>query len=209
MTKKQIGLALLALALAPLAGSAEEGPWMVRLRGVYIHPADKSDAIPALGVPEDAIHVSTKTIPEVDISYFLSKNLALELVLTYPQKHDVDLSGTKLGSFKHLPPVLSLQYHALSEGAFRPYLGVGANLTLISDVDLAVPGVGALDLEGSSVGVSAGAGFDVKLTEKLFLNADLKYVTIRSDVNLFAGGTKVSLVKVDPWLVGFGIGYRF
>ena len=53
------------------------------------------------------------------------------------------------------------------------------------------------------------AAFDLKVGEKVFLNADLKYVAIRSDVSLAASGQKVTAVKVDPWLIGFGIGYRF
>jgi len=207
--KKQLSLMILTLTLAPAVAHAQGGPLLVRLRGVHIAPADKSDAITALGVPADAIHVRSKTIPEVDFTYFLTKHVAAELVLTYPQKHDVELSGTKLGTFKHLPPVLSLQYHIVPEGTFQPYLGVGVNLTLISAVDLAVPGVGALDLEGSSVGVSGQAGFDIKLGDKLFLNGDLKYVTLRSDVKLAASGQKVSAVQVDPWLISVGLGYRF
>lgn len=207
--KKLICLGILALALAPAVGNADEGSLLVRLRGVYISPANKSDAIPALGVPADAIHVSSKTIPEVDFTYFFAKNIAAELILTYPQKHDVELGGTKIGTFKHLPPILSLQYHFIPDGVFRPYLGLGVNLTLISNVDINVPGVGALELDSSSVGVSGQAGFDVKIADKLFLNGDVKYVTLRSDVKLAANGTKVSAVKVDPWLIGVGIGYRF
>lgn len=207
--KKTARLLALALALVPTALVAEEGPLLVRLRAVYISPADKSDAIPALGVPADAITVSSKTIPEVDISYFFTKSFAAELILTYPQEHDVELMGTNIGTFKHLPPTLTLQYHFIPDGAFRPYVGVGVNLTLISDVNLAVPGVGALDLESSSVGFAAGAGFDVKVGEKLFLNLDAKWVQLGSDVMLKANGAKVSAVKVDPWLLGGGIGYRF
>ncbi|MBK8594848.1 MAG: OmpW family protein [Holophagales bacterium] len=207
--KNLIRLLALALALSPTALLAGDGPLMVRLRGVYIGPADTSDAIPSLGVPADAITVSTKTIPEVDLSYFFSKSIAAELVLTYPQEHDVELGGTKIGTFKHLPPTLTLQYHFLPDSVFNPYVGVGVNLTLISDVNLAVPGVGALDLESSSIGFAAGAGFDVKVGEKLYLNADAKWVQIGSDVVLKASGAKVSAVKVDPWLIGAGIGYRF
>ena len=206
--KKLFCLATLTLALGSAVARAEDGPLLVRLRGVRIAPANKSDAITALGVPADAIHVSSKTIPEVDFTYFLTPNVAAELILTYPQKHDVLLSGTKLGSFKHLPPVLSLQYHFAPAGTIRPYLGVGVNLTLISDVKLAVPGVGALDLDGSSVGMAGQAGCDVKLGDRLFLNGDLKYVALRSDVKL-AGGAKVSAVQVDPWLISIGLGYRF
>lgn len=207
--KKLVVLALLGVALVPSIALAQEGSLLVRARAVYIYPADKSDAIPSLKVPDDAITVSKKTIPEVDFTYFLTKNIAAELILTYPQKHDVKLSGTNIGTFKHLPPVLSLQYHLAPEGTLRPYIGVGANLTLISNVELTVPGVGALDLSSPSVGVSGQAGFDFKLSPKLFFNADAKWVMLRSDVELKAGGTKVSVVRVDPWLIGVGLGYRF
>jgi outer membrane protein len=207
--KRVLYPAVLAVVLLPALGFAQDGPWMVRARGVYIATADKSDAIPSLRVPDDAITVSKKLIPEVDITRFFGKNLAAELILTYPQQHDVELSGTKIGTFKHLPPVLSLQYHFAPDATVRPYVGVGANLTLISNVKLAVPGVGALDLEDYSVGVSGQGGVDIKLGPKVFLNADVKYVTLASDVFLAAGGAKVSAVTINPWLLGVGIGYRF
>lgn len=202
-------LAVLAAVLIPGAAWAQDGPLMIRARGVYISTADQSDAIPSLKVPADAITVSKKLIPEVDFTYFLTPRVAAELILTYPQQHDVELSGTKIGTFKHLPPVLSLQYHFAPEAQVRPYLGVGANLTLISNVDLRVPGVGALDLENYSVGVSGQGGVDIKLGPKIYLNADVKYVTLASDVRLSASDTKVSAVKINPWLLGVGIGYRF
>lgn len=41
-----------------------------------------SFAIPALAVPADAITVNDKWLPEVDISYFFTPNIATELVLT-------------------------------------------------------------------------------------------------------------------------------
>ena len=201
-------LGALALAAAPSAAQQPaEGKFLVRLRALSLTPADKSDAIPSLSVPTDAITVSSKIFPEIDISYFFTKNIAAELVLTYPQQHDVELSGTKIGTFKHLPPSLLLQYHFLPDATFRPYVGAGANLTLISDVQLAVPGVGALDLEDSSVGVVGQLGADIKVRPRHFLNIDTKKVTIGSDV--LTGGSKVSAVKVDPFLVSVGFGIRF
>lgn len=207
---KRVCLFLLSLSvLIPSSALAQEGPWMIRARGVYISTADKSDAIPALSVPADVITVSKKLIPEVDITRFFGKNFAAELILTYPQKHEVELNGTLLGTFKHLPPVLSLQYHFSPAANVRPYVGVGANLTLISNVALAVPGVGALDLDDYSVGVSGQAGVDFKISPKMFFNVDVKYVTLGSDVFLKASGAKVSRVTINPWLIGAGFGYRF
>jgi outer membrane protein len=206
-----VRFAVLALAAAGLSQAAQAqsagSPWMVRARIVNIDPANQSDAIPSLGVPADAIHVSGKTIPEVDISYFFTPNIAAELILTYPQKHTVTLSGTNIGSFKHLPPTLTLQYHFAPGAAFQPYVGAGVNATFISGVSLNVPGVGALDLSKTSFGPAVQAGFDYRIDKNWYLNLDVKKVYISADVK--AGGAKVSKVNVDPLLLGIGIGYKF
>ena len=195
-----------ALAAASFNAAAED--WMVRVRVVEIDTANKSDPIGALGVPADAIHVSRKAIPEFDVSYFFTPNWAAELVLTYPQKHDVTIEGVgSIGSFKHLPPTLTAQYHFLPGGQWQPYVGAGVNFTNISNVNLAVPGVGSLNLDRTSVGLAYGAGFDYKVGPNLYINADVKKVYIGSDVTL--GGTKISRVNVDPILWGLGLGWKF
>ncbi|SFH75557.1 outer membrane protein [Collimonas sp. OK307] len=194
-----------ALTLGFVVGDAmaQESPWQVRVRADYLKPADKSDPIGGVGA-SDRLHVNDKTIPEVDISYFFTPNWAAELVLTYPQKQDVSLDGIKIGTFKHLPPTLTMQYHFLPQAQFSPYLGAGLNYTRISSVDL-LNGAGGLD--SSSWGLALQAGLDYKLDKNWSLNLDLKKMQIRSDV--YAGGEKISRVKIDPWLIGMGVGYRF
>ncbi|EIL96220.1 Outer membrane protein W [Rhodanobacter thiooxydans LCS2] len=171
---------------------------------MHIDPANKSDAGGPLTLPADAITVSSKTIPEVDISYFFSPNIAAELILTYPQKHDVYLSGAKIGTFKHLPPTLTLQYHFMPAAQVSPYLGAGVNYTNISSVNL-LNGAGSLDHH--SFGLALQAGVDFKIDKNWSLNLDVKKVRIRSDVRV--SGAKVSAIKVDPLLIGVGVGYRF
>ncbi len=201
MTSKLSLVAAVVLAVVSSATQAEEGNWMVRVRAVNLDPANKADPIGGVGA-SDRIHVSDKVIPEVDFSYFFTKNIAAELILTVPQRHDVLLDGGKIGTFKHLPPTLTLQYHFLPDAQFRPYIGAGINYTRISSVNL--PG---LDLENDSWGGALQAGFDVKLAKNVFLNLDVKKIYISSDV--LAGGSKISKVNVDPLAVGIGIGWRF
>ena len=200
---KWMGVAALA-AVAGVAQAAEEGDWMVRVRALHMNVDNDNSG--GLGLPID-VEAENKTFPEVDITYFFTPNIAAELILTYPQKHDVELGGTGIGSVKHLPPTLTLQYHFLPEGTFRPYVGAGFNYTRISSTNLNVPTVGRLDLDHNSFGLAVGAGFDIKIAKNVFLNFDVKKVQIRTDVSL--NGTKLSTVKVDPLLVGVGIGYRF
>lgn len=184
--------------------SAQESPWLVRVRAVHISPDNKSDPVGGTGA-SDRLTVSSKTIPELDISYFFTPNWAAELILTYPQKHDVKLDGNTIGSFKHLPPTLLAQYHFTPDATVSPYLGAGINYTRISDVNLLN---GGARLENHSIGAALQAGVDFKLDHHWSLNLDLKKLQIRSDV-LAANGSKLSTVRIDPWLIGVGVGYRF
>ncbi len=204
------------LAAAPV--QAAEGSWMVRVRAINIDPADKSNAFTALNInfAKDAVDVSTKVAPDIDIEYFFGGPLSVELLLTIPQEHDVKLAlptggALDLGSFKHLPPTLLLKYNFLPEGTFRPYVGAGINYTRISDVRLAVPVTPAvpLDLDRSSFGLAGQVGFDVKFTDNWFGSVDVKWIDLDADVKLRATGARLTTASVDPWIIGAGVGYRF
>lgn len=203
------GVAALVLFLSAAAGSqafaqqVQEGSWLVRVRVAHLDPANKSDPVGGVGAA-NRLTVDSRTIPELDITYFFTPNWATELVLTYSQKQRVALDGNDIGSFKHLPPTLTLQYHFTPEKRFSPYVGAGINYTRISSVNLLN---GAADLESSSVGPAIQAGIDYKIDRNWSLNLDVKKIHIRSDVNTAAG--TISQVRIDPWLIGVGIGYRF
>jgi outer membrane protein len=205
MNKSALGFILAAITLAGTATAQEsqESPWLVRARAVHIDTADKSDPIGGVGA-SDRLHVSDKTIPEFDISYFFTPNWAAELILTYPQKHTVTLDGASIGTFKHLPPTLTAQYHFLPGAVFNPYVGAGVNYTLLSKVELLN---GAARLEHDSVGLALQAGVDFRIDSRWSINVDVKKLQLRSDVE--SGGVKASRVKVDPVLLGVGVGYRF
>jgi outer membrane protein len=205
MKKSMLKLMVAALGLvgAAVPGWAQESPWLVRVRAVHIDPADKSDPVGGTGA-SDRLHVSSKWIPEVDISYFLTPNWAAELVLTYPQKHDVTLDGQRIGTFRHVPPTLLAQYHFLPGAQFDPYVGAGINYTLISKVDILN---GAGRLEHDSIGAALQAGVDFRIDSKWSVNLDVKKVQIRSDVDI--NGVRASRVRIDPVLLGAGVGYRF
>jgi len=200
-TIKTLLVALIAMASAQAL--AQESPWLVRARAVYVDPDNKSTPIGGVGAA-DRLEVSSKTIPELDISYFFTPHIAAELVLTYPQKHKARLDGAEIGSFKHLPPTLSLQYHFAPDAVFSPYVGAGVNYTRMSSVKLLD---GAGDLENDSWGLSLQAGVNVRLNQHWSLNADIKTINLRSDV--YVGGANASHLKVDPVLFGLGVGYRF
>ena len=182
---------------AALAQTSGDGPWLVRARAVRLDMANKD----ATGLD---LSVNNKTIPEVDVSYFFNPNLAVELVLTVPQKQTVSMGGSSIGTFKHLPPSLLLQYHFTGLNGYKPYVGAGVNYTRITSVNLLD---GGATLEDHSWGGALQVGMDIPLDKNWSLNFDLKKVYIRSDV--FVGAVSQGTLKLDPVLVGVGLGYRF
>ena len=203
------------VAMVPLlaAASVHAEQWEVRLRGIYLAPANDSDAYAPLAIPKNAIHVNDKWIPEIDIEYFFTPHWSSELVLTYPQKQNVTLEQsalggpTPIGTFKHLPPTLMAKYNFLPGQVFQPYVGAGLNVTSIMDTNLNVPTVGRLTLDTSSVGPAAQAGFDYKLGGHWYVNMDAKWIMLRTDVK--SDGVKISQALLHPVSLGVGFGYRF
>ena len=133
---------------------------------------------------------------------------ALELLAAYPFKHDIELlDGTKVGSTEHLPPTLSLQYHFMPTEKFQPYLGFGINYTNFFSEKTTGPLTG-LDLElGDSWGIALQTGFDVLLSDNVFLNLDVRYIDIDTKARL--DGESLGKVEIDPWVFGGHIGFRF
>jgi outer membrane protein len=195
---------LIAAAVGMLvAGSvaAQESPWLVRARAVQLNMGDSDTT--GLGLT-----VNDKTIPEVDISYFFNKNVAAELILTVPQKQHVYSNGTDLGTFKHLPPTLTLQYHFTDFAGYKPYVGAGLNYTQITAEKISAGGgTNNVTLSDKSVGGALQVGVDIPLTKQVSLNIDVKKVYLKTHV--YAGGVDAGTLKLDPVLLGVGVGYRF
>jgi len=199
---------------APVAAQADETGLMVRARAVYVTFDNSQNQ--GLGATANAlagtaagseISANDRLIPEIDFSWFFTKNIAAELVLTYPQTVDIQLNDTYIGKIKALPPSLVLQYHFTDFGAFKPYVGLGVNYTLFSSRDNILGG--AVTVENSSVGMVGQVGFDYMFTKSMGLNFDVKYIQMETDVVLKASGTKVGALGLSPITTGVGFTYKF
>ena len=198
--KKQITLAAAALCTlmsgAAMAQQTTEGPWLVRARAVHLDSANKDST----GLN---LSVNDKWLPEVDITYFFNKDIAAELILTVPQRHTLSAGGTAIGSLKHLPPSLLVQYHFTDLPGFKPYVGAGVNYTRFSSIRLPA----GVDVDRNSFGGALQLGVDIPVAKDVYLNFDVKKVYIKTDVS--AAGNKIGTFKVDPVLFGIGLGWRF
>jgi outer membrane protein len=199
-TMKATWLALALIGAGILQPAmAQENSWMVRVRALHM----KVDNGNSPQVPGAKVEINDKTFPEIDFTYHFTRNLAAELVLTYPQKHDVKLEGAKIGTIKHLPPALLVQYHFMPASNVNPYLGAGINYTRFMDASLP----SGITHDKDSVGFALQAGVDVEIAKNVYLNLDYKRVNIETDIKV--AGAKLTTLKVDPDLISVGIGWRF
>ncbi|MEX1155165.1 OmpW family protein [Parvibaculum sp.] len=208
--------AVAALALGMLAGMAaapeaqaqqgfsgkSAGDIMVRARLLGVIPDE--DASTSIG---GNVSVSNDWVPEVDISYFVTDNIALELIAA-TTRHDVSHTAAgSLGKVSLLPPTLTLQYHFLPKERFSPYVGAGLNYTFFYNEDAPGGGITSIDYE-NSLGYALQAGVDYALTDNWYANVDVKKIFLSTDVSI-NGGAVTADVDLDPWIVGLGVGYKF
>jgi len=191
------------------AAAHEEGEILVRLRGIAVVPDESGSTRPA----NLDMQVSTSYAPEVDVSYFLTKNIAFELIAA-TTKHNIQANGNgtsnKLGSVWVLPPTLTAQYHFFSDEPISPYLGAGINYTIFYGEDSDSP-FSQLDVD-NAVGAALQVGFDFQVPESNFvLNLDFKYIFLSPRANVHQGDTRIRTNNFDlnPMIFGAGIGYKF
>jgi outer membrane protein len=238
--KKSLLVLAVAVAFAPMLAQAEAGDFVVRLRATHISPDESS----SLGATTAAnynlataqalygattatsaeLRVDSNTIPEIDFSYYITKNIAAELILAVGTRHDVKITGStanpatnnpNLGSVNLLPPTLTGQWHFNPDQTIDPYVGVGLSYVRAMDNSLNYSNAATTNLpirvSRNSFGPAFQVGFDYNLENKWLLNFDVKKIWFDTKVeaNTGTGWTKIDQLDVDPWVVSVGFGKKF
>jgi len=185
-------------------------PWMIRLRVLGVIPENGGSVDQ---VPGSSLKTSDQVVPELDISYFFTKNIAAEVILGVTKHHVTGadaLNGVDVGKAWLLPPTLTLQYHFTDFGAFKPYVGAGVNYTWFFSQTAGGGAVVDSHLKDSFAPV-VQFGFDYMIDKHWGWNVDVKKLWLRPDwEGRLANGTPITgKVTLDPWLVGTGITYKF
>jgi len=189
------------LALAGTNTLAAQGDVLIRLRALHIAPdVSTNNTLSTLDTG-----VKQSTVPELDFTYMLTDHIGTELILGVT-RHRLTSNAGSLGRVSLLPPTLTLQYHFNPSGQFRPYVGAGVNYTRFYNNKLSA-GDQRVHIDRDSFGPALQLGMDIGLDENWFFNVDVKKLWIRTDASL--AGAPLGTLKIDPWLVGVGIGRRF
>ncbi|MGI9238825.1 MAG: OmpW/AlkL family protein [Woeseiaceae bacterium] len=193
--------ATVAVVVFSSAASAyEKGDWLVRVGVGNVDPKSDNGVIAS---------VDSGTALVFNGTYFFTPNLGFEILAATPFSHDIKLAadGTKVGEAKHLPPTFSLQYHFDTEGTFNPYVGAGLNYTLFFDEETTGPLTGTSLKLDDSLGLAAQLGADFDVSEKMYVNFDVRWMDINTDAKL--DGALLEEVEIDPWVYSLTVGWKF
>lgn len=193
---KKVWISLLMAMLTTGHVVAQEGGWMLRARAVQMKMEDNG----ASGLGWNA---ENKSFVAVDASYFLNKNLAVELLWPASQNHAVTTAGVKQGTFSVSPHALMLQYHFTGWSCVQPYLGAGINNTQYSDASF----TGGQTVDRSSWGAALQIGANFPIDKNWSINVDMKKLYSQTDIE--SAGVQQGTLKLNPTLTGVGVGYRF
>ncbi|GAB3057479.1 OmpW/AlkL family protein [Stenotrophomonas tumulicola] len=205
-TSPSLLAATLATALslaAPTAMAQSKGDWTVSAGVHQVAPKSNNGALAGGTLKVD---VDSDIKPTITGEYFIADNLGIELLAALPFKHDIDIAGLgRVGSTKHLPPVVTLQYHFNSQGKVSPFLGAGINYTTFFSESTGGALAGSKLKLQDSWGLAAHAGVDFAVSENGALRVDLRWMDIDSKVKL--DGEKLGTVNIDP--LAYGVSYVF
>ena len=210
MKKTLVALAV-AAALMPALAMAEAGDIVVRVRATHIAPDESSKLGDYLNSPGANLTVDSNTIPEIDFSYYFTKNIATELILATGTRHTVTAhiggTATDLGKVNLLPPTLLAQWHFMPDQTFDPYVGAGVSYVRAMDNNLNLGNTG-ITIDRNNWGVALQAGVDYNLENKWLLNFDVKKIWFDTTVKMDGVG-KIDQLDIDPWVVSVGFGRKF
>ena len=149
--------------------------------------------------------------PTLGVTYHVNDNIGIEAWAADGIGHRINGSdGTRVGHLDAQPYSLSGQYRfGDADNIVRPFVGLGYHETNYSGESAVAGG----PTEGQRLGVEttkgavATVGMDVNITPTWFARADARYFHGDSDIRL--DGVKAGDAKLNPVVLGVGVGARF
>lgn len=211
MKKILLTTALSVIAFSGYASTAQAGDyesWLSKerfqLRGRMLAIMPNGDgSVDGTSLKTD---VGNSYVPEVDLTYFITRNISAELIAA-TAKHRITADSAKVGNTWILPPTLTLQYHFTPDQQFSPYVGAGLNYSWFYGEDAAAPFT-KIGVDGG-VGYALQAGFDYWINDQWGVNFDAKYIDLNVDVSVNSGALNATDVELNPFIIGAGVSYRF
>ncbi len=211
-----------ALALSALAASAQtRGNWIVQGGVGYIDARSSSGDLSPPAAPGVQFSLGRGVALMGAVTYAITNNWSVQLLVNSPISLDVDGAGTasgsgQLASVKAVVPALLLQYRFLRPRTdVRPYVGLGVAHANFSGAEgsgalTAITGVAGTPTQiafGGGTGPIAQVGLTYNPYGHWHIDAGLTMSFVKSNVTLSTGQTLD--LKLSPLTTMLTAGYRF
>ena len=216
-------LLVLAAALGAAAGASAQakGDWTVKVGVNKIDPKVESGDVSAPALPGTKADVGTDTKPILNIGYFITDNIAAELDLGAPYRHDLfgagAIAGTgKLGTADVLPPTLFAQYRFFGKDAVvRPYVGLGVTYAYFRRERGSAQLTSVLNTGGPAStfsmeakwAVSGQIGASVRINERWAIDGGIIKTKLKTTATYSTGQTQE--IRLDPVAFNVGVTFKF
>lgn len=199
--KTHLGRSVLALALAAAALPAfaqSKGDLTVGIGAHNVDPKSDNGALANGTLPLD---IGSDARPTITGEYFVRDGLGIEMLAALPFQHDISIKGVgKVGSTRHLPPTVSLQYHFNNGGTVSPFAGIGLNYTTFFKERTTGALAGTRLSLDDSWGAAVHAGVDFKVGARGAIRVDARWIDI--DTTVKVNGTDLGKAHIDPLAYG-------
>lgn len=223
MKNNLIKLLALVPMLAAAGGAAAQsaGDWTVKVGVNKITPKVDSGDVSAPAMPGTKADVGADTKPILNLAYFFTENIAAELDLGAPYRHDLygagAIEGTgKLGTADVLPPTLFAQYRFFDQQTLiRPYVGLGVTYAyfrrergssaLTAVLNTGGPG-STFSLEAKWA-VSGQLGASIRINDRWSIDGGVIKTKLKTTASYSTGQTQK--MTLDPLAVNVGVTFKF
>ncbi len=190
--------------------SAERSPYWVNVGAGFVNFNSSANILLAGSTLPASATASNNTTLLAEFGYDITKNWSARLTVGIPPTTTLTgtgaVSGTTLGKVGYAPAVLSVTY-GWDLGVVKPYLGVGANYTIITSTqDAAIKGLSV----GNGYGPVLQAGFNVPITKTWDWYGDFKQIFLKVNATGSVGPYPASAtVTLNPAIYSTGVTYHF
>lgn len=197
------------------AADGDTPGWEVRVAATHLATRNTVDSVAVNGaaVAGAGLATSNPTVPSLTITKLFNENIGLELfccVASFNVDGAGALAGANIARTTAFAPALTLQYRLGSPDKVQPYVGAGAQALFFFNSKARLAGFNSADVK-TAFGPTLQAGVNVPISGSALFNLDAKKSFFSANAVLTgpAGRANANSVKLDPWILSAGFGFRF
>lgn len=191
----------------------EAGDFTVKLGVTTLRLEDDTELVVAgTLLPGAGVDTFEHQTISAQFSYFVTDHFAANATVGFPPTISIYGAGAigalpTLGEITYGPTTLTAQWHPVSEGRIRPYIGAGAAYMIVFGTEDGA--FSNLEVD-NDLGLAFEAGVDFRISDGLGLFVDAKKTFLRPEARgTFDGDDVVGHTTLDPWAFTTGLSISF